>query len=293
MPDQQKNTLNNSNLNVGGNLNIGDTTNHIYKNIKEEKSTNWKKWTAIIIGFTAFLASIAEFTGYSIRDLFQEEKPKIAKPITIKVLDLTGKPITNGTGILSIQSKSETKSLWINQSGRVSSSFLEDTIRIQLQSKEYEAMVLDSSYQISDGVITFFVKKKEVTPVKKTKTTSKRTIKIDSKYTQAANVIKQYFDNNKDWKRKVVGNINMELNHSGEFVKVKGDYFQYTGGIVEIKVNHEICCCAEMGDMKIDLKGSRNGNSMPILERQLTKKIEQLITQNLDDVIKKIKECMS
>ena len=35
----------------------------------------WKKYAAYIVAFVAFLAGIAEFTGYSVRDLFQKKEP--------------------------------------------------------------------------------------------------------------------------------------------------------------------------------------------------------------------------
>jgi len=122
-----------------------------------------------------------------------------------------------------------------------------------------------------------------------------RSIKVIGLSEDATNLLKENLNQEKSWLLTNGKNseVKIEINYSGTLEPKGEQYYRFSGGAVQIKVNNELCCCEGMDMMQIDLKGSRVGNRKPVLERQLKKKIDQLLFENLNDVIEKIKACVS
>lgn len=92
------------------------------------------------------------------------------------------------------------------------------------------------------------------------------------------------------WRKSKKGNYTININYTGVFREGEEEgkqIYTYSGGQIEIKVNDQLCCCTGI----IEIPEGLSTTAYAKTEQAVQEKMTDLILQNEEIVIEKIKKC--
>lgn len=295
--DKAEESIHISDVEAGRDITIGNQTHHHHYLLA---ASNWKKWLAFLLCVVVLLIVIKKYSNHSSSSSLMEIAHEKPDSLIIKVRDKTGRfPLKIGEELILDFGKN-IQMLPIDKSGQVVLSpipKLSNTMHIKLKTESYQAVYLDSSYLVANDTVLFLIEAKIKQAIKqsekKNHSISIKTFQLASVSINSKDLLKSTLEEKSNWKvsKNKSADIFIEVGYSGKLEETQDKYYRYSGGFLQIKINNEICCCED--SLKIDLKGDKLGSTLLVMEHKLSKQIDQLINQHLDDVITKIKACAS
>lgn len=146
--ENSKNVVNNSELQAGGNIHIGDVVTNVNPSEQKEPPTppNWKIWLGVLVGTVTFLAAVAEFTGYNLRDFMATKNTETTAETNKGYIKGTVRELESGAFLAGAEIRVGTDTILYTDGKGIFKAHLPN----ELQKEEYQLTIIKAGYESKD-----------------------------------------------------------------------------------------------------------------------------------------------